>query len=253
MKHVFEHEGRKYYFGSNRQPRDDRDWLLRDVPLDRKLTAPLPGESPDAIQTQRWWNMVSADFRINQGAEGTCAGHGATNVLLAGPTAHPSFPPFATVNDAHMFARQLYFDATGDSTYQEGAYSRDIFNVLVARQQIRAYYRIASVDEIIDTVLDTGPVTFASPWYTSMFYRNNKLSDACGNYYIRINTGSELAGYHLYCLTGADIAPTVGPPFVRMENSWGPGWGHNGTARIPIDDLHTIYIGDAYLLTENAF
>lgn len=223
--------------GRKRPKRDDRDWMLRDAIA-----------LPPTIDATRWWAMVNPTMRLNQGSEGTCVGHGCTNVLMAAPTEHLAYKSFDNPADAHLFARQLYFDATGDSTYQQGAYTRDALDVLKRRGQIAAYYRLGSVDEILST-LDRGPVVFGSTWYSSMFSPRAEY----GNEYIRVDTGSGIAGGHLYCLTGKQLAPMSGPQFVRMENSWGPGFGKNGTARISIDDLHVLYDGDAYLLTEMVF
>ena len=225
--------------------RDDRDWLWRDISAERvnELYADILEAG-----TRRMWGMVSPDFRIDQGNEGTCVGHGCTNVLMASPTTHPTFPSFADVPSAHTYARRLYFDATGDSTYQEGAYTRDALNVLRTRGAIAAYYRLASVDEVIDA-LYIGPVTFGTYWYDSMF----EPYSAYGNQYLRVDISSGIAGGHLYCITGYDLAPEDGPPYVRIQNSWGRGWGKNGTARITIDDLHVLYDGDAFKLSETVF
>jgi hypothetical protein len=193
--------------------------------------------------------MVDPTMRIDQGAEGTCVGHGCTNVLMAAPSEHRTFPSFASTAEAHTFARKLYLDATGDTTYQEGAYTRDALNVLKARGQAASYYRLGSVDEIVQTLLAVGPITFGCTWFNSMFSPKSLYA----NSYLRVDPYSGMAGGHLFSLTGVQLAPTEGPPFVRMENSWGPRWGHNGTARISIDDMHVLYDGDAFLLTETAF
>lgn len=223
--------------GRKRPKRDDRDFMLRDH------VALLGTGAPTT-----WWGMVNPTMRINQLKEGTCVGHGCTNVLMAAPTEHLAFKSFDNPTDAHLFARQLYFDCTGDSTYQQGAYTRDALNVLKNRGQIAAYYRLGSVDEVL-SALDHGPVVFGSTWYESMFDTHAEY----GNEYIRVDVGSGVAGGHLYCLTGKQLAPLSGPQFVRQENSWGPGFGKNGTARISIDDLHILYDGDAYVLTEAGF
>jgi len=223
--------------GRKRPKRDDRDFMLRDyVPL--RITG-----------TRALWPMVDPTMRIDQGNEGTCVGHGCTNVLMAGPSEHRVFPSFASTASAHIFARKLYFDATGDATYQQGAYTRDALDVLKKRGQIGAYYRLGTVDEIIATLLNFGPVVFGSTWYSSM---DDPIAQF-NNQYLRVDASSEIRGGHLYCFTGVDLKPLVGPPFVRQENSWGPGFAKNGTARISIDDLHVLYDGDAYRLVETAF
>jgi hypothetical protein len=229
-------------YGLGRKPhkRDERDYMLREA-------VPFPVSLP--VAGVQWWAMAGHDMRINQGAEGTCVGHGCTNVLMAAPSEHSTFPSFKDPYNAHLFARELYYDATGDGTYQEGAYTRDALNVLVERGQIAAYYRLGGVEEIKSTLLTFGPVTFGSTWYRPMFTPVAKY----GNYYLRVDPNAVVEGGHLYCLTGVNLAPTEGPPYVRMENSWGPGWGKNGTARIAIDDLSILFDGDAYVLTETRF
>jgi len=233
---------RNYRLSLGREPlpRDDRDLMLRNTARWEKLVT---------LATTRWWGMVGPTMRIDQLQEGTCVGHGCTNVLMASPSEHKLFPSFADRFTAHVFARQLYFDATGDATYQEGAYTRSALDVLHKRGQLAAYYRLGSVDEILNTLRGVGPVTFGSTWYEPMFDTHAQY----GNEYLRVDIGSGIAGGHLYCLTGVNLAPAQGPPYVRMENSWGPTWGHNGTARITIDDLHVLYDSDAFLLTETVF
>ncbi len=234
-------QARRYGLGKKPFKKDERDYLLRDT---MKFRAAVATATP-----AKFWGMVSPEMRLDQGNEGTCVGHGCTHVLMDAPSTHPQFPSFADVDTAHQFARKLYFDATGDSTYQEGAYTRDALNVLKQRGQISTYYRLTSVEEIKTTLRNIGPVTFGSTWYNSMF---NTVS-MYNNQYLRVNPDSGVAGGHLYCLTGINDDPVEGPPYVRMENSWGRPWAKNGTARITLDDLAILFDGDCYLLTETPF
>ena len=209
----------------------------------------IPYYGPARGVTRMFYTMAGHDFRIDQGQEGTCEGHSWTNFFLAGPVTHPTFPSFDNPQDAHLFARKLYLDATGDTTFQQGAYTRQILKVVLARGEIGAYYQCPSVDEITNALATVGPVCFASNWYESMFEPVSKY----GNSYLHVDTSSGIAGGHAYCLTGMNLAPAEGPPYVRMENSWGAGWGHDGTARIAIADLRVLFDGDAYHATEEAF
>jgi hypothetical protein len=231
-----------YGLGGKPHRKDERDYLLRAVPRER---LPEVGTS-----TARWWAMHAPEFRIDQGNEGTCVGHGVTNYLAGAPKQHLSFPSFADVNAAHLFAKNLYLEITGDLTYQQGAYTRDALDWCLAKGYASAYYRLADTDEIIDTLLNLGPVIFASPWFDSMF--SPAFPSWSSNAYLNVNPDSGLAGYHLYVLNGIDLAPDTGDRFVRMWTSWGH-WGKNGTARIYVDDLPILYDGDAYVLTEEAF
>jgi hypothetical protein len=230
--------------GLGRKPfrRDDRDWLYRDA------TSHLLDAASDFFAS-KWWEMHGADFRLDQGAEGTCVGHALTNNFLAKPRPHVMYPQFETVETSHQYARAAYLAFTGDTSYQQGANMRDAVDWALREGLVAAYYRCTSVPEITDAILGTGPVFFASSWYRSMFspYSGND------NEYVRVDPSSGYAGGHAYLLTGVDLEPTAGPPFVRMENSWGADWGRNGTARITLDDLAILYDGDAWVLTEEKF
>lgn len=238
--------------GAKPHKKDPRDYLLRDVdPLQLETLTPAMPEGV-ATYNRRMYRMHSPSFRINQGSEGTCVGHGTTNMMAGAPLTHMSFPDFADVKVAHDFARKLYFDITGDTTYQDGAYPRDAMDWCITKGYASAYYRLVDTDEIIDFLLNHGMVGFASPWFNSMW------NIGSGGYprlpYLKVDPSSGIAGYHWYVLSGIDRAPDdAREPRVRMWNSWGPDWGLNGCAAIAIDDLPILYDGDAWVLTETAF
>jgi hypothetical protein len=243
--------------GAKPHKKDDRDWLLRDV-NPAKLVGFQTGKDEDGgaglTIVRRLWKMHAADFRIDQGQEGTCVGHGTTNMLAGAPLTHLNFAPFADTQVAHTFSRQLYFDITSDSTYQQGANPRDAMQWCLSKGYAAAYYRLVDTDDIIDFLLNHGPVGFCSPWYASM---DNVRGD--GSYtklpYLRVDPSSGIRGYHWYVLSGIDLAPEDGrAPRVRMWNSWGPWWGLNGCAAIEVySDLPILYEGSAYVLTETVF
>jgi len=203
---------------------------------------------------RKFYTMVNKDFRINQGNEGTCVGHAATNVLLAGPSPHPAYADFATEEAAHEFARALYLDASGDTTYQAGMYPRDACAELLSDELISSYWKVLQVEDVTTALLTFGPVMIAVPWYGSMFYGDGRLAKAYGNYWIKVNLESDLAGYHCVALTGIDLNPDDGaPPFFRVENSWGAGWGSNGTARLTIESFRRLNMWDNWTFAEAAF
>jgi hypothetical protein len=203
--------------------------------------------------------MVGPDFRINQGGEGTCVGHAATNVVLAGPSEHDDYLPFATEESAHQFARKLYLEASGDATYQQGMHPRDACQKLLDWGLIDSYWKVLQVDDTTTALLTFGPVLIAIPWYVSMFDGNSGRGDkvlqtAYGNYWIKVNMDGDLAGYHCVALTGIDLAPDDGaPPFVRVQNSWGDGWGYNGTARLTLENLRRLNLWDNWCFSERVF
>lgn len=185
----------------------------------------------------RYWRQDGA--WLDQGAEGTCVGYAFAHrradatVMTAGIDAD--------------YARTLYLDASGDSTYQEGTYAIEACRVLALRGEITAYYWVSSPEELVNTLLQRGPVCVGTNWYEDMFdpvpANENAYLDVSGRY----------AGGHEYVLNAVNLEPLDGPPYYRMKNSWGTTWGYRGTARIPkpeMDDLIFAQGGDAVLIKE---
>ena len=225
-------------------PRDYQFAALAGVPV---------AEAAKAVD-RKMYSMVDPSFRINQGDEGTCVGHANTNVLLAGPSAHPAYPDFATKEDAHQFARKLYLEASGDATYQQGMWPRDACAKLLEWGLIDSYWKVMQVEDMVTCLLTFGPLLIAIPWYWSMFYGDGRLAKTYGNFWIKVNLESEHVGYHCIALTGIDMAPANGaPPFFRVENSWGASWGFDGTARMTVENMRRLNIWDNWTFAEKAF
>jgi len=215
-------------------PRDDRDFPMRAI---------LPDRSTVTATRKFWYRPLVLD----QGNTGTCEGNAWTGWLADGPILHPDITALSDPSTGEAYARQLYLDATGDTTLDKGAYTRQILRVLTARGLIGAYHAAASVDEVVTALLTTGPVCFGSTWYRSMDAPVFEYDNA----YLHVDEASGERGGHEYLLDAVELAPAYGgPAYVRMHNSWGPDWAHLGTARISIDDLHKLFVGDAFIGTE---
>ena len=188
-------------------------------------------------QHRYWWQ---GGAWIDQGATGSCVGHAFAHRRAD-----------ATVRKEGLdsqYAIQLYIDASGDHTLQEGTYAINACQILKNRGEITDYFWITSPEELQATLLQRGPVCVGTNWYDGMFYPGNKY----GNVYI--SPDGALAGGHEYVVNGINLEPPDGPPFYRIKNSWGrDNWGLNGTARISTDDLHHLIFdewGDAVLIRE---
>jgi hypothetical protein len=240
----------RYPLGAKPSRPDPRDYDFAALVLERPVEVAEKTKATD----RRMYTMVAKDFRINQGNEGTCVGHAKTNVLLAGTSEHDTYEDFQTEEQAHQFARRLYLEASGDSTYQQGMYPRDACAKLLGWGLVSSYWKVMQVEDMVTCLLTYGPLTITVPWYGSMFYADNRLHDAYGNQWIKVNLDSTIAGYHCVALTGIDLAPDNGaPPFVRVQNSWGQDWMQGGTARLTIENLRLLNTWDNWTFAERPF
>lgn len=233
-----------YALGAKRDRLDPRDYLFASRPL-----APAA-----AAIDRKFYTMVNPDFRINQGNEGTCVGHGDTNLLMAGASEHKAYPDFQTEELAHQFARRLYLEASGDTTYKQGMQPRDACAKLLDWGLIDSYWSVPQVDDVITALLTYGPVGLTLPWYFSMYDNQASMSKVYGNWWIKVNMDSDLAGYHWVVATGVDLDPDDGaPPWFRIENSWGSGWGYNGTGRLTVENFRRLNLWNNWTFAERAF
>ena len=190
--------------------------------------------------TWRYWWQGGA--WLDQLSEGTCVGHAFAH--------RRADSPVPTGEITHEWARQLYFDASGDSTYQQGTSGYAACRVLADRGLISEYHWMTSPTELRNTLLTMGSVCVGIDWYTSMFTPFSQYS----NKYLKVDKASGLAGGHEVLINGLNLAPSGGKPFYRMKNSWGTSWGQNGTVRILTSDLDDLLFnqnGDAVIIKEN--
>jgi hypothetical protein len=234
-----------YALGAKRDRPDPRDYLFKP-PLSVVLNA--------TAVDRKFYTMVNPDFRINQGNEGTCVGHGDTNLLMAGASEHKTYPDFQTEELAHQFARRLYVEASGDLTYKKGMQPRDACAKLLEWELIDSYWTVPQVDDVITALLTYGPVGLTLPWYFSMYDNQASMSKVYGNWWIKVNMDSDLAGYHWVAATGVDLDPDDGaPPWIRIENSWGSGWGYNGTGRLTVENFRRLNTWGNWTFAEKPF
>ena len=249
----------------------------RPDPRDYPMAAVLP--TAVALPAKKYWTHL---VQLDQGPYGTCVANAWTHFLTDGGITHESNPlldpeqqpsysrcgssaywvdPVTCEYDGDPHAAELYatrlYDRIHDGILepldpgrQNGAYTIDGAKILVRRGLVGAYHRAASVDEVVQCLLGTGPVVFALPWYRSMDQTPRLALN--GHRYCYADPASGIRGYHAILLDGVDTAPTDGgPPYVRLRNSWGQ-WAEKGGVRVPLTDLQTLFINDAWVATELA-
>lgn len=192
-----------------------------------------------STSTYKYWYQNGS--WLDQGQEGTCVGHAFAH--------RRSDAPVKTEGITHQWARELYYEASGDGTYQKGTSGYAACRVLMDRGTISAYHWVSTPEEMKNTLLTVGSVCIGIDWFNSMFYPVPKYS----NQYLTVDPTSGLAGGHEVVINGLNLNPVYGKPYYRLKNSWGTSWGYNGTVRVLVDDLNNLLFnrgGDAVVITE---
>lgn len=170
-------------------------------------------------RTLRYWNANG--WWGDQGQSSECVAYAWDHWLEDGPITHPQPAPIVDPNVLYSEAKQ--FDEWPGEDY-DGTSVRGAVKALQKRGLVGAYHWAASTQDIIDCLLNLGPVVVGSNWYESMF-------DPDESGLLEVN--GALAGGHAYKLDGVNLVHDL----VRIKNSWGRTWGIRGHALLSIPDL----------------
>ncbi len=122
----------------------------------------------------------------------------------------------------------------------DGTSVRAAGRVLTQRGLVTAYHWGFTLDDVVDTVLNKGPVVLGTDWYTGMFD-----PDSMG----MVQGTGIVEGGHAYLLYGVNTLSRI----ATCRNSWGLDYGLNGTFRMSFDLLEELILsnGEAMLATEH--
>lgn len=183
------------------------------------------------------------DKPMDQGNTGTCVGHGWKGWLATAPiiqsdvseAPHPFDIYDAAIaidewpeNDADIFREFGTSVRAGAKVLRTMGYLAEFrwaFNVMDASNWL------AGIDASGQFV--GGPLVIGVNWYESMF-------DTDTEGFLRIASGSRVAGGHCVCLTGWNEKRG----FAYGLNSWGCSWGHKGRFYMPGEVLQRLLVED---------
>lgn len=170
-------------------------------------------------RTSRYWNQNG--WWGDQGYTPRCVGYAFAHWCEDGPVTHRGKPPIADPQVIYETAQDV--DEWEGDDY-EGTSIRGGAKAMQEMGFVSEYRWTKSLRTLVTTVLELGPVVVGTAWWSGMSEPNKSG---------RIRISGEIAGGHAYLLNGVNTKRQL----FRIKNSWGRGWGVNGTAYIGFDDM----------------
>jgi hypothetical protein len=164
--------------------------------------------------TRKMW--PDTNWEGDQAATPRCVGYAWAHWLDASPISQ-----FANPDGIYELAQAI---DEWEGTDYEGTSVRAGAKVLERIGFIARYEWAFDVEQIIETLLQVGPVVVGTEWLSGM------MKPDCRGL---IRARGRSAGGHAYLLSGGDRQQGL----VRLKNSWGLRWGVKGRAYLPLEDL----------------
>lgn len=202
----------------------DRGLGRRFAPDPRDANFPMRAALPavPSVRKYRYWN--ASGWWFDQGDRPICVGASLAMWLEDGPVTQRGRAPVLTPEIIYHEA-QLVDEWPGED--YEGTSVRAGMKVLKARGFVDTYRWAQNVDDVVQSLLEVGPVVIGIPWYESMFQ-----PDEAG----LMHVGGSVAGGHAIKVDGINVAHGL----VRLKNSWGKDFGVGGFCYLAIDDLERL-------------
>lgn len=206
-------------------------------PRDRPFAAVLPPRAASQ-RTYRYWN--DTQWHGNQGAFPRCVAYASLHWVHDGPITHPTRIP--ALDPIALYDAAQEADEWPGTDY-DGTSVRAGFKILQRAGLVGPYAFTRRLDEVVEHLLERGPVVIGSSWYPSM-----STPDRRGH--IRIGAGDTTNEGHAYELNGVSRLSRR----VRVKQSWGQSWGYLGHAWLDFDTLARLLAenGEACIATEAA-
>lgn len=189
---------------------------------------------------------------LDQMAEGACVGFGWTAQALATPfVVNLKTLPGRAPKTPQPFARYIYkqaqkLDDTPGENY-EGTSVLAGAKAMVNQRAVVSYSWAFNIDDVIDALIQKGPVVLGINWYEGMYSAPSGVLKVSGDH----------VGGHCILAIGYTVSSKNfgGKSSITLQNSWGRGWGNNGLAEILVEDLEKLLAdnGEACIPSKTAY
>lgn len=172
---------------------------------------------------------------LDQGREGACVGFAWMGELLAAPV-RPDRQPSQELGNAlasWYYKRAQKVDQWPGEDY-EGTSVLAGAKIMKEEGFIESYRWCFDIKDVRDTVITTGPVVIGIPWKAGMY---ETLPEGL------VKVHGKNVGGHALVITGFDPAMKINgrvQPVFRWRNSWGSGYGVDGSGYIRYNDLEEL-------------
>lgn len=203
----------------------------------RSRDYPISAVVPEQVVSKTWLIRTY----LNQGSEGACVAAAFAHEAAASPM-------IATGITMDWARQQVYWEAQKIDRWAGGSYPGAVpqyeGTAVIAgakvMQRLGFYdsYRWAfTIDDVLRAIGHEGPVVFGVHWREGMFDpRPSGLLDCTG----RVAGGHAILGRGVTLQSRLKGESTKLGPVVRLQNSWGKDWGHDGSAFIRMADLEVL-------------
>lgn len=172
----------------------------------------------------RYWNEGrKSRGQVNQGSVPACVGAGWVHYLINGPVTR-KIGEIPTFMELYRRAQQL------DEWEGEAYAGTSVLGGAKAVQErglIGNYWWTEDINEVVQILLEVGPIVVGTLWFAGMSYPDKKG---------RIKIAGAMEGGHCYLINGINLETEE----TRAEQSWYPSWGDTGNFWPTLRQLETL-------------
>lgn len=184
----------------------------------RTVAAGMPSH-PEAPMA---WNVGPV---LNQGADGACVGY-AFAAAIGAPIPEAAAGAAEQIYKIAKTLDQYPGESYGGTSVLAGAKAAKALGYLESYRWAFGY------QDVVDTLASVGPVVLGLYWTERMMHPVNGLMSVAGR---------TMGGHATIANAYHPAAPEAGGrPAIRIQNSYGTGWGIDGAAWLPVTDLAAV-------------